>query len=453
MIPLISALYGNIPYATSHHIMPLLGVKIMIKAFARETLRSHVPCSWLHVDFRITSVSHLTSLLTGDKLQLIGIRYDDVLNQKLALYTNTTCPARSYQTRQRKVPVSQSKQITLVCRRYHPRIIFSSLVPCSSPHRSFHTSNMHEKTALTSNIAIVGAGEVGSTTAYSLILNPIVADVLLVDPKTEVRDAQVQDLSDATYHGNTSTRVRAGNHKEAGQCDIVVITAGAAQKKGESRTDLIGRNLKILASAIEEMKPFRDDTILLLVANPVDVLTYFAQQFSGLPKTQVFGSGTFLDSARLRGILADRTGVAASSIDAYVLGEHGESQFVAWSHVSVGGVPLRQVVSIEHLDKQGIADETKQKAAAIINAKGSTSYGIGGIAASICKSILFDHRNIRPVSHWQEELGVCLSMPAVIGREGIVKTIPMSLDSDERKNLEESAKSLKGLIQKSEEKQ
>lgn len=200
---------------------------------------------------------------------------------------------------------------------------------------------------MTSRIAILGSGEVGSTIAYSLILNPVAGEILLVDPKEDVRDAQVQDLSDATFHGNTSTQVRAGTHKEAGQCDIVVITAGAAQKKGkssiqncghwlytdfvtgESRTDLVGRNLKILGSAIEDMKPFRDDTIILLVSNPVDILTYFAQKFSGLPKNQVFGSGTFLDSARLRGILAEKCGVAASSIDAYVLGEHGDSQMVS----------------------------------------------------------------------------------------------------------------------------
>jgi L-lactate dehydrogenase len=202
--------------------------------------------------------------------------------------------------------------------------------------------------SMTSRIAILGSGEVGSTIAYSLILNPVAGEILLVDPKEEVRDAQVQDLSDATFHGDTSTSVRAGTHKEAGQCDIVIITAGAAQKKGkliasslphiepctdyvlgESRTDLVGRNLKILGSAIEDMKPFREDTIILLVTNPVDILTYFAQKFSGLPKEQVIGSGTFLDSARLRGILSKKCGVAASSIDAYVLGEHGDSQMAS----------------------------------------------------------------------------------------------------------------------------
>jgi L-lactate dehydrogenase len=195
------------------------------------------------------------------------------------------------------------------------------------------------------------------------------------------------------------------------------------------------------------MKPFRSDTILLLVANPVDVLTYFAQQFSELPKQQVIGSGTFLDSARLRGILATKAEVAASSIDAYVLGEHGESQFVAWSLVSIGGVPLEKAVQEgSSIDKSGIAEETKNKATNIMNNKGATAYGIGGVAASICKSILFDQRNIRPVSHYQDGLNVCLSMPAVLGRKGLLRTVNTPLSDEERGLLEKSAKALREVI-------
>jgi L-lactate dehydrogenase len=211
---------------------------------------------------------------------------------------------------------------------------------------------------------------------------------------------------------------------------------------------LIGRNKSILESALSDMKPFRSDAILLLVANPVDALTYFAQKFTDLPSTQVIGSGTFLDSARLRGILAEKADVAASSIDAYVLGEHGESQFVAWSCATVGGVPLSNVV--QNLDKQGIADDTKNKATAIIENKGVTNYGIGAVAASICKSILGDEKIVRSVSHWQEGLGVCLSMPAVLGRKGAVRTIDVPLSSEEKTMLEGSAKALKEMVQEAE---
>ncbi|KAI0604623.1 L-lactate dehydrogenase [Pyrenophora tritici-repentis] len=321
----------------------------------------------------------------------------------------------------------------------------------------------------TSQIAILGAGDVGATIAYSLIMNPAAGDILMVDPKEEVRDAQVQDLSDATFHGNTSTRIRAGTHEEAGQCDIVVIAAGAKQKKGEpqthlqvthneianlthtgeSRTDLIGRNKAILESAISDMKTFRADTVLLIVANPVDILTFFAQKFSGLPKQQVIGSGTFLDSARLRGILASKAEVAASSIEAYVLGEHGESQFVAWSLASIGGVALEKAMpsDTKGIDKEAIEEETRNKASSIIQNKGATNYGIGGVAASICKSVLFDEKIIRPVSCWQAGLGVCLSVPVVLGRKGVVRVLDVKLNDEEKGKLEKSAKALREVIE------
>jgi L-lactate dehydrogenase len=237
-------------------------------------------------------------------------------------------------------------------------------------------------------------------------------------------------------------RVRAAEHKEAGQSDIIVISAGAPQKEGESRTDLVGKNLKILSTVIEDMKPFKESAILILVANPVDVLTDFAIKYSGLPKTQVFGTGTFLDSARLRGILAKKANVAASSIDAWVLGEHGESQVVAWSTAAIGGVPLSELFSESEIDRKAIAKETKDKAASISESKGATAYGVGSVTASVCKSLLFDQRNVRTVSHYNEEYGCCLSMPAVLGREGIVRTLHVPLSQQEKKDVDASAKEM-----------
>jgi L-lactate dehydrogenase len=215
---------------------------------------------------------------------------------------------------------------------------------------------------------------------------------------------------------------------------------------GESRADLIGRNKSILESAINDMKPLKSDTILLLVANPVDALTHFAQVYAELPKTQVIGSGTFLDSARLRGILAEKAQVAASSIDAYVLGEHGESQFVAWSLATIGGIPLADALGDIKIDQAAIAEDTKNKATNIIENKGVTNYGIGAVAASICKSILSDDRIVRPVSHWQEDLGACLSMPAVLGRQGIVRTIKTPLSQEEKSKLNDSVKALQDMV-------
>jgi L-lactate dehydrogenase len=195
------------------------------------------------------------------------------------------------------------------------------------------------------------------------------------------------------------------------------------------------------------MQPFGPSTILLLVANPVDVITHFAQQYSALPRSRVLGSGTFLDSARLRGALAKQAGVAASSVDAYVLGEHGESQFVAWSRCSVGGVPLEIALpeGVE-IDRGALEEETKDKAGKIIESKGATNYGIGGVVARLCRSILFDEREVLCVSSWQEELGVCLSLPVVLGREGVVRGVEMELSQEEREKLGRSAEAIKEVI-------
>ncbi|KAF2793851.1 l-lactate dehydrogenase-like protein [Melanomma pulvis-pyrius CBS 109.77] len=302
---------------------------------------------------------------------------------------------------------------------------------------------------LKTSIAILGCGDVGSTLAYTLILNPICSEVILVDPKTELLNAQVRDLGDATYRGNTGTKVRAGTHKDAGQADIVVITAGAKQKPGESRLSLLSRNLHILSSIFTSMSPINPHTILLLVANPVDILTHFAQKLSGLPDSQVIGTGTSLDSARLRGILADKADVAPNSIDAYVLGEHGDSQFIAWSSITIGTTPLHLALpdTLSPDFKSGISKHTRGAAAAIIAAKGCTAYGIGNIAASICKYILFDQRTVRPISFHQPELGCCLSMPAVIGRKGIIRAMPMELDETEKRELESCARGLRAVIE------
>lgn len=260
----------------------------------------------------------------------------------------------------------------------------------------------------------------------------------------ESERARTRKLDSATLWSSQLVRSRNMVHQHT-QISILVHRIDESIA-GESRTDLLERNKAILNSAIRDMKPFKDDTILLLVANPVDVLTYFAQQISGLPPTQVIGSGTSLDSARLRGYIAEQAEIAASSIDAFVLGEHGETQFVAWSRATIAGVPLSKVVPDDKIDRVQIARDTKDKAANIINVKGATNHGIGAVTASICKSILFDHRNIRPVSHWIEDLECCLSLPVVLGRGGIVRTIPLMLDEEEQKALQKSAESIRGFI-------
>ncbi|KAH6625525.1 lactate dehydrogenase/glycoside hydrolase [Boeremia exigua] len=301
---------------------------------------------------------------------------------------------------------------------------------------------------LTSSIAIIGAGDVGATIAYSLILSSTTSEILLVDPQEDLRDAQIQDLADAAAHTNTPTAIRAGTPAEAGQCDIIVFAAGAKQKEGESRTDLLSRNKSILESSLHDMRPFGAHTVLLLVANPVDTLTQLAQRASGLPTPRVFGTGTTLDSARLRSTLASRARVATSAVHGWVLGEHGSSQVVAWSGVRIGGAALEAALpSGVSVDKEAVAADVRDTAARVIAGKGSTNFGIGAVAAGLCGSVLRDEGVVRVVSWWHAELGVCLSSPAVVGRGGVVRGVDGGFSEEEREGLEESAKALRGVLE------
>ncbi|KAF1810143.1 lactate dehydrogenase [Eremomyces bilateralis CBS 781.70] len=297
-------------------------------------------------------------------------------------------------------------------------------------------------------IAIVGAGTVGATAAYALLLGSVANEILLVDIKTDRRDGQAHDLSDAAYSTKSSSRIRSATYHEAGECDIVIITAGSKQNVGHTSVELEYRNISTLKSVIHAMKPhFRHDTILLVVANPVDVLTTIALGVSGLPRSQVIGSGTFLDSVRLRGLLADKAGAKANSIGIYVLGVQGETQFIAWSAATFGGVPIDKALPIDTIDRIELADQCKHVARTIIQAKGTISFGIGAIVASICSSILNDKRDVRPLTTFQPDLGCCVSLPVVLGRKGAIRTIPVELNEEEKKTLEETAKALKVEIE------
>ncbi|KAM0111948.1 hypothetical protein ACP6JB_002299 [Aspergillus fumigatus] len=295
-------------------------------------------------------------------------------------------------------------------------------------------------------IGIIGVGQVGAAAANALIMNSVARELILVDIKTELRNAQVQELSDVSrMSGRAETRVRAGTYHEAGQCDIILITAGSKFSVGETSVQHMYRNLGIVRSVIQAMRPFRSDAILIVVSNPVDLLTTLAQQLSGLPRSQVMGSGTLLDSVRLRGLLANKVGVredrfqnvAADAIDIYVLGVQGLDEIVAWSTASVHGLPLASAVP-------GNTFEISQ---AIIKAKGAMPLGIGAIISMICLSILGDQRHVLPISHFQEEFGCCFSLPVVLGRKGILRTISMPVNGEEWDGIVKSAAALNETIE------
>jgi L-lactate dehydrogenase len=297
-----------------------------------------------------------------------------------------------------------------------------------------------------SKVAVIGAGSVGSTIAYALLMREVCSEILLVDIVPEVVYGQVLDLSDSAFL--SSTVIRGGTYQEAGQCDVIVITAGAKQNPGESRTELIGRNYNILKSVIGSMQPLNKDAILMLVANPVDVLTSIAQKLSGLPKKQVFGSGTFLDSGRLRLILSKVLRVSELAIHAYVLGEHGDSQFIAWEAAHVAGKRLLDIPAIQAMDREQIAKEVAGKAYEIIKLKGATYFGIAACVSSLTQCILLNQRHIRPLSVYNEKLGAVLSMPAVVGSHGIEEIFEIPLAPEEQAKLEQSAKTLKEICAK-----
>ena len=198
------------------------------------------------------------------------------------------------------------------------------------------------------------------------------------------------------------------------------------------------------------MQPMQPNLILIIISNPVDVLTTFAQKLSGLPRNQVIGSGTLLDTMRLNAYLSERLSIASSSINAYVLGEHGDSQFCAWSIATVGGVKLVDLPEFQSVNRQECASFVRNKAAKIIDAKGSTYYGIASCVRNLCETILFSTSDfggqIKPVSHWIEELGVCLSFPAVLGRRGLVRSLKPVLDEVEMAALKKSSDAMKNVI-------
>ncbi|KAL5355920.1 lactate dehydrogenase/glycoside hydrolase [Aspergillus floccosus] len=296
------------------------------------------------------------------------------------------------------------------------------------------------------SIAIIGVGQVGGAAAYALILSSVASELILVDIRSGVRDAQVRDLTDAAYACNSGTRVRAGTHHEARECDIVVITAGSRYSMGETSMQHRYRHIAILRGVLEAMRPFKRDAILLVVANPVDLLTSIAHEISGLPSSQVLGSGTFLDSVRLRGLLSEATGVSTNSIDLYVLGVHGPSQVAAWSTATIGGMPVDKVLQPETFDRAQLANQCRHRSESIILAKGATPLGIGSIVTSICASIAGDKRNVRPISCYQPEYGCCFSLPVVLGRNGIERRLAVPIDQEEKDAIRESAEALKQTL-------
>lgn len=297
-----------------------------------------------------------------------------------------------------------------------------------------------------SKIAIIGAGSVGSTTAYALLLKNIVAEIILIDINEIRCRGEILDLSDALSFGGTS-KIRSGRPKDAAQADIIIIAAGKAQEPNQKRSELLRANKPIFDTIFTAIKPINPQAIVIIVTNPVDIMTYYAQSLSGLSYNQIFGTGTFLDTLRLRGIIAEKINVAQESVDAWIIGEHGDTQCAIWSSAQIAGTPIMQYPTIQEKDLNLMAEMVKNKAYEIITCKGSTYFGIATCVARICEAIVFDQKLILPLSSYDKKYNIWFSLPVILGENGIEKTVPIPLNNNEQQQLDNSVQQLKKQLQ------
>ena len=302
-------------------------------------------------------------------------------------------------------------------------------------------------------VGVVGAGMVGSTAAYSLILTGAASEIVLVDRNEKVGQAQADDLSHATPFA-AQVRVSAGPYEELEGAQVVLLCCGAAQRgPAETRLQLLQRNASIFHEVVPQVVAAASDAVLVLATNPVDVMTDLTAKIAKLPKGRVFGSGTILDSARMRTFIGEHISVAASSVHANVLGEHGDSEVLAWSNVQVGVFPLASFAEqvgrpITDQVKQEIDKKVRGAAYSIIEGKGSTSYGVGMALARIVRAIHDDEKAVLTVSAPGDGKGpigdVCLSLPCVLGARGVEAVLLPTLTSEEEAALKRSAQVLRG---------
>lgn len=303
---------------------------------------------------------------------------------------------------------------------------------------------------------IVGAGQVGMACAYSLLIQNVLDEMVIVDVNTEKLEGEVMDLN----HGLPfvqPTIIRPGTLADSEDADIVIITAGAKQKPGESRLELVQRNLEIFKGLIPQIVQYCSQAILLIVTNPVDIMTYVSLKLSGLPTSSVIGSGTVLDTARFRYLLAEKFQLDPRSLHAYIIGEHGDSEVPVWSKVNISGMQLfnedsdgEKLVDADTI--KPIFEQVKNAAYEVIQRKGATSYAIGLGVTQIVQSILRNQNRLLTVSsliHGFEGIDdVCLSLPAVVNRQGVSRTLNLMLTAIEKEQLQNSARVLRQTIEK-----
>ena len=296
-------------------------------------------------------------------------------------------------------------------------------------------------------IVLIGCGNVGMAYAYALVNQKVYVDeLILIDVNKDKAKGEEMDLSDGLPYSPHKMNIKAGDYDECKDAKIVAIAAGANQEVGETRMDLIYKNSKIFKSIIDNVKSSGFDGIYLVATNPLDVMTYITLKYSESPNEKVIGTGTALDTARLRYILSEKTGVCSKDIDAYVIGEHGDSEFIPWSTANIAFSNISNYLSQNEMLK--IENEVRNSAYEIIKRKGATAYGIGVCMVRITNAILENKNIILAVSSYDKKHKICISTPAVVGEDGVKGKIFMPLNKDEENKLLNSINVIKDAISK-----
>ncbi len=298
--------------------------------------------------------------------------------------------------------------------------------------------------------AIIGCGFVGATTAFTLIEHGVFSELVLIDANNKKAEGEAMDLNHGIPFAKP-VKVYAGNYDDLSDCSLIIISAGANQKPGETRIDLVKKNTAILKSIIPEITRRNKECILLILSNPVDILTYITLKISGFPKNRVIGSGTVLDTARLKYLLAEHLSVDSRNVHAFIIGEHGDSELAVWSSANISGIDLKdfcglcgKCTSMENI--YNLYNNVRESAYKIIDSKGATYYAIAMATLRIVECIVRDEKSVIPVSTLVEgEYGindVCMGLPSIVGKNGVERILEIPLNKNEAENLLNSAREI-----------
>lgn len=298
---------------------------------------------------------------------------------------------------------------------------------------------------MNNKVVIIGCGNVGMSYAYALLnQKTYVNELVLIDVNTKKVEGEVMDLNHCLAYSPSKITIKLGDYKDCRDAKIVVISAGANQNVGETRMDLIHKNSKIFNSIVTSVMSSGFNGIFLVATNPLDIMTYLTYKYSNLPTNKVLGTGTTLDTARLRYLMSEKIGISPTSIEAFVIGEHGDSEFVPWSNVSIALKGIDEYLSEEEKNKLEV--DVRNSAYEIINRKGATYYGIGMCLVRITEAILGDENLVLSVSAYDKENNIYISTPAIINKDGVKDKIYIPLTEEEKDKIKYSIKCIKDAI-------